>query len=475
MTKALAFAALLLSACATDGEISGGPARDVDFDVQGVGGHDVARVTGVVQGVSEGRVVLGNDTWLESREISGGGGFAFEGVPDGTYFAKLEIAGYATTTQTVTVTGGAATVTLTATPLPTGAFFYQWSRDASRGGHEQGSAIGTAKATLRDAYAIELSDEDQAWTDEHAARLLQTLRTVPQPASAAFAPTPLAPTTWVLASGAFARTGDVIHVPATSFATRSGGRFYARNLHTEIVRVVTHDGRDRTAVDRILAERYGVRAWLFDNAEIVELISRFEDMPARLRAMSSLKTVIRRIGGAPARASVSDGYLEIADTSFTIDRADAQHALVREKARFVVTPELQLAWGAGDLAEAIADYVITPNAMSPEASAMMSGLQLEPERPITNVAIQAKERTVTVELGLSGAGASSAAIYLFNEAGYYTFLSLNPTTAAGEIVRGEVTLPQGGTWRPDVIVLRDRLGVPSVRDLSEAGWKLEVE
>jgi len=469
MTKAFAFAALLLSACTTDGEISVGPERGTD-----VGVEDVARVTGVVHGVTEGRVVLGNDTWLDSREIVAGG-FAFDGVPDGTYFARLEIAGYATTTQTVTVEHGAATVTLTATPLPTTAFLYQWARDASRGGHEQGSAIGTARATLRDAYAIELSDEDQPWTDEHAARLLQTLRTVPQPASAAYAPTPLAPTTWVLAAGAFARTGDVVHVPATAFATRSDGRFYARALHTEIVRAVTHDGRDRTAVDRILAERYGVRAWLFDNAEVVELISRLEDMPTRLRAMPALQTLIRRTGGEPARASVSGGYLEIGDTSFTIDRADAQHALVREKARFVVTPELQLAWGAGDVAEAIADYVMTPGTMSTEASAMMSGLQLEPERPISTVAIQAQDRRVNVELGLAGAGASSAAIYLFNEAGQYTFLSLDPTTAAGESVRGEVTLPRGGTWRPDVIVLRDRLGVPSVRDLSEAGWKLEVE
>ncbi len=471
MTKAIAFAAVLLTACATDGEISRGPELDQGSDLAI---EDVARVTGVVHGVTSGRVVLGNDTWLDAQEISNGG-FAFENVPAGTYFVKLEVAGVATETRTVTVKNGAATVALTATALAAGTFSYNWSKDASRGGHEQGTAVGSARNILRDAYNIELSDEDQVWSDEHAARLLQTMRSVPQPNSAGYAPTELTPTAWVLSSGGHSHDGGVVHIPARAFAS-TADRFFARELHTQVVDYVTDGGANRSAVEKILLNRYGIRAFQFHNTESVNLISMLEDMPAGLRSVSGLKTVIKREGGAPVRATVSEGYLEIAHNAFTVDRSDSMLNLVREKARFIVTPALQAAWGEGDVADAIANFVTAPDQMSPAAAAMMNALDLEAASPIASVSIKAQQRTVTLELGMNpGDSASSAAVYLFDDLGQYTFVGLNPTSAEGTTVRGQVTLPRGGTWRPDVIVLRDRQGDASIRDMSEVGWRLVVE
>jgi len=473
MTKAIAFAALLLTACATDGEISRGPELDHGSDLAV---EDAARVTGVVRGATAGRVVLGNDTWLASQEIADGG-FAFDNVPDGTYFVKLEVAGLASETQTVTVEGGAASVILTATTLATGTFTYNWSSDASRGGHEQGSLVGSARNILRDAYNIELSDEDQVWSDEHASRLLQTMRSVPQTNSAAYAPTDVAPTTWVLASdGGYSHDSGIVHMPARAFGSESASRFFARELHGLIVDYVTDGGANRLAVDKILNDRYGIRAFLFQNTESVDLISMMEDMPAGLRSLSALRTIIKRPDGAPVRATVSLGYLEVAEAAFTVDHADTVKNMVREKARFIVTPALQAAWGTGDVADAIATFITAPSSMSEQALAMMNGLKLEAARPIASVSIEAQQRTVSIELGMNaGEGASSAALYLFNDLGQYRFVSLNPTSASGAKVRGMVTLPVGGTWRPDVIVLRDRAGDASIRDMSEVGWRLVVE
>ncbi len=444
MNKTLAFAGLLLSACA-EPEITVAPERG---DVVGVAAE--GRVVGVVRGVAEGRVVLGNDRTVRAGEIANGG-FAFDGVADGTYFVKLEVAGFATTTETVTVARGAARVVLTATPLA-GNVTYAWDRDGSRGGHEQGSAIGSARTVLRSAYGIELSDEDLVWSDEHAARLLHTLRAVPQPSSTGWAPVEVERTTWVL-SDVFTR-GDVVRVPASAFAT---GKFVSAQLHALIVSDVTKGGRDRAAVDRILLERYGVRAWLFDDAEILELIGMLEDMPAGLRSMPALKTIIWRAEGPPVRASVAEAALEISELAFRIDRGDALYDLVREKARFVVTPALQATYG--DAATAIADYVL-------HGGEPVSGL--EPQA-IETVGISIEGRRVTVELGVDGA---SASVYVFDQAGRYALLSLNPATGG---MRGSVTLPRAGSWRPDLIVVRDSAGVPTVRDISEVGWQLEVQ
>lgn len=450
MNKTFAFAALLLASCAADVEITVGPERGGEVGVEGE-----ARVVGRV--AAAGRVVLGNDSWVRATEVVDGG-FAFSGVPDGTYFVKLEAAGVASATQSVVVTGGEARVQLAVAPLANG-FLYHWQRDASRGGHEQGSVIGSARTELRSAYGIELSDEELTWSDEHAARLLQTMRAVPQPASAQWAPVAMAPTTWVLSSGRFSRDTDIVRVPVTAFASN---RFVTGELHTAIVADVTDHGRDRVAADRILTERYGLRAYLFEDAEIVALISMLEDMPAKLRAMPALKTIIRRPGEAPVHATIAEAYIEIGASAFVMDRALAQHDLIREKARFVVTPEMQAEWGNVDMATVIADGVMRGDATVP-------GLPLETQA-ISRVGISTEGLTATVELTVD---AASASIYLFNEAAPgYQLVSLNP--AAGGL-RGSVTLPRGGAWRPDVLIIRDGQGGMTVRDVSAVGWQLEVE
>jgi len=84
--------------------------------------------------------------------------------------------------------------------------------------------------------------------------------------------------------------------------------------------------------------------------------------------------------------------------------------------------------------------------------------------------VSAQLTTWDLDRGPDGA---SAFVYLFNDATPgYQLGSLNPTAGG---LRGSVTLPRGGAWRPDVLVLRDGQGGMTVRDVSEVGWQLEVE
>ncbi|MBA3453362.1 MAG: hypothetical protein H0T42_09750 [Deltaproteobacteria bacterium] len=453
MTK-LAVAFVMLSACTTgspeDDLLGSGP----DHGDQ-VGIEEAPRVTGVVRGVAEGRVVLGNDGWLDTREIANGG-FAFENVPDGTYFAKLEIIGFASQSQIVVVRQGSASVVLDASPLAAG-YAYQWSRDTSRGGHEQGSVIGSARVMLRASYGIHLSDEELVWSDEHAARLLATMRAVPQRTSTLWAPIAMTPTTWILSSHEAARSGDVVRISTTAFATE---RYVATQLHQNIVAHVTQHGRDRVAVDQILLERYGVRASLFTDAESVTLISMLEDMPQGLRAMPGLTTLTRRSGGAPVRALVASGSLEISDTTFAMDRTAAQFELVREMALFLVP---------ADLTDAVAHFVTTG-----QGADLVSGLGLEAEAPFIQLAIRAEGRQVHVTLGLEAEGAAAATMFVFNGE-RYQMLRLEPETTGAVVLTGDVTLSGGGIWRPDSLVLVSSEGAEQVQEMDQVGWRLEAE
>lgn len=550
MTRAFrcVLSSMLISACATDPVASPEP-DDRDETDMGEAVEQARRVVGRVTGLGadvSARVILGNDTFLDSTPVVDGY-FELDSVPDGTYFAKLDVIGYTTSaTQLVTVRDGAGRIDLSATPLEDRGFRYAWNEDASRGGHELSSDLAPESAPARhllDHYNVLLSDEGQPWTQEHAARLLQMMRAVPQPIRSVSQRYWIKPSTWMLFSGGVddlevTRTAarDTIRISMDAFSdadpqmTAIDGQqdaYFAKRLHRAIVRYVTNDGATKAAVNKILTQRYGVTTAVADYAaltasttqetatsfqpftpgELVDLISMFEEMPQGFHAIPGLTTVVRRKDrvSPAATAWTTAGYIEVTAAAFTESRDDAHHALVREKARFFVTPTLETAWSAigleETLPEAIANYVQAPELMrtrSTEAfqlirDRIMHGeVELDPDSKRAGQIVHVEIRTfdqpdvgtrIIVDLGLrtdalSFTGAASAAIRIYSETGSSVVLALEPMTESGSIVHGELVLAasqDGGFWRPDQIVIRDHAGTAVAHNVFDVGWKLFID
>lgn len=530
---------MLISACTADAVAPQEPDDPETGEIVEQARRVVGRVSGLAADVAA-RVILGNDKFLDSALVVDGR-FELANVPDGTYFAKLDVAGYATSaTQLVTVRDGAGRIDLSATALADPGFHYAWNEDTSRGGHELSSDMAPESAPARhllDHYNIRLSDEGQPWTQEHAARLLQMMRAVPQQVRAVSQRYWLKPSSWMLSSGGVddldvTRTpsGDTIRISTAAFSDADpqvisidGQRdaYFAKRLHRAVVRYVTYDGTASWAVDQILAQRYGLTTAVADYAtltastthetaasfqpfspgELVDLISMFEEMPEGFRAIPGLKTIVRRKDGgeSPAHAWTTAGYLEVTAQAFAGSRNDTHHALVREKARFFVTPTLEAAWSRMGmeeaLPEAVADYVHAPELVRDRSiegfelirDQIMLGLERSTKRAgqIVNVAIRAIDQPeigthITVELGLrtdelSFTGASSGAIWIYSQTGSSVLMPLAPMNASGSVVRGELALAppvQGGFWRPDQIVVRDLSGNAVTHSVFDVGWKL---
>lgn len=540
---------LVFSACAADAVPPLDERDQRDDRGTGEAVEQVGRVSGRVSGLSANtpaRVILGNDSFLDSTAVVDGR-FELRNVPDGTYFAKLDVAGYATSaTQPVIVRDGAGNIELVATALDDDAFAFAWAEDESRGGHEHSSDIAphsAAAQNLLDHYNIALSDAEQPWTQEHAARLLRMMRAVPQQVRSVSQRYWLQPSTWTLSAGpaddlvvARATRGNTVRISADAFSDTDpqmialeGQRdaYFAKRLHRAVVRYVTHDGTASAAVERILAQRYGVTTSVadysvltasttretatsfqaFPPSELVDLISMFEEMPTGFHAVAGLTTVVRRAdaGESPVRAWTTAGYLELTDAAFAGSREDSHQAMVREKARFIVTPTLEAGWSAlgitEPLPEMIAEYMGAPDVVRDRSLAgfelirdqiMQGGLTLDPAATwagqVVSVAIRAVDqpdvgKRIVVELGLRTdatlfTGASSAAIRLYSESGSTAIVMLSPLTESGSVVRGELVLRapiDAGFWRPDQIVVRDSSGKPLVHSVFDVGWKLFID
>lgn len=372
-------------------------------------------VEGVVEGLVAGtsaRVILSSDAWLEARTVVSGERYRFDDLPDGRYTLKLDVTGHRSPpTRTIVIAADAAqgfavaaqSVDLAAEPLPAGEFSYLWQEDESRAGHQETAYVVTppvvafldeevpipelaAADELLHDYHVVLSDEEEPWSQEHAYRLLRTLRAVPTAVRSPYGLQQLPPSKWVLSKRALADdlevrygdAGDLVRVSADAFAYAAPrlvdvdgvrGSFFSKRLHHAVVRYLTRDGSDLAAVERILNERFGCSTLVpdyqqltsrttgedagsfqpFHAEELVAIIDMFEEMPDGLHALGGLRWLVRRTDGVPhpwydAAPAVSwpspspadgDGYLEFMASAFTTDPHHMHRLILHEKAHFL--------------------------------------------------------------------------------------------------------------------------------------------
>ena len=138
------------------------------------------------------------------------------------------------------------------------------------------------------------------------------------------------------------------------------GIYFSNKLHNALVRYVTNNGKDSSAVNTILVERYGVTTVIddyvaltgeqasrfqdFQAEELVAIISMFEEMPSGFHKIEGLDYLVRRINGAdnpyypeaPAIAWDGSGYIEFMEKAFNTVSIDYLHRLIlHEKAHFL--------------------------------------------------------------------------------------------------------------------------------------------
>ncbi|RYV02013.1 hypothetical protein SOPP22_10570 [Shewanella sp. OPT22] len=278
-------------------------------------------------------------------------------------------------------------------------FTYHWEEDQSTAGSEYSANVNqpivvefldeeltpidqAAADKLRHDYNIILVNSDDAkWSQEHAYRILETMKSVPQQQRDSYEEQTLTPSKWSLTDEfiqddiTISTTNDhksvtvssaafVNATPKLALADGRRGIFYSQRLHHALVRYVTNNGQDKAAVEKILNDRFGISSKIssyptltrnttnedagrfqqFHSDEIVRIINMFEEMPKGMHKLADLKYLARRLNGTPhpiyptaaAVAWPSETYIEFMETAFTASTVAHVHRLIiHEKAHFL--------------------------------------------------------------------------------------------------------------------------------------------
>lgn len=369
-------------------------AADVKVQVQGLQAGDTATVS------------LGSATRLatcrvapDDREIT------FSGIDAGEYAVKIEISGYnIPETQNVVVRDDGSVEPMSGIKLvvtkredEADTWHHTWEQDQSQSGYVTTSHVTTpptieflgkavvpsdvpAMARLYEDYHILLCDEGEVFTQEHAYRLLETMRSIDNDASMAGG---VAYSKFILTNSHLGEDltiekvgdGQIVTLSQDAFdyanpflVSLDGvrGRFFSKRLHHALVNFYTDMGRDQGRVNEILHRRYGCEILNINYASLtagitneteqsfqpfrpsegVAIINMLEELPEGFHSTPHLKYLIRRKDGVrhplhPEAAAVSwcvdNGYIEFMESAFGGNNVgfDTQRLILHEKTHFL--------------------------------------------------------------------------------------------------------------------------------------------
>jgi hypothetical protein len=354
--------------------------------------------------------------------------FSFEDVPLGAvYWLKSEGVGYqngAAETRNLTkqaavwevvidVGGGSGNSSSDGRRLLENVVWsWHWELDASRAGWVTESSNSVVPPTITfldqtvsiadDQAAWKLAHEfgvllarDSEWSSEFAARLLDTLHTVPLRAGTRSFYKEFDPATLPLRSvwrleqteplyNDIEITTDSlgvrqVRITAATFTHAHPqqvildgvlGKFFSKRLYHAVVRFVTTNGADYSAVEHIFVSRFGSRTvvskamvdqltfkttsetsdrfqeWSRHPEQAMLVLSIFEELPSGLHHLPGLSYLLRRTDGldhprypgAPAVAwpdAAGDSYIEFMESAFLSDIRHLRRLVLHEKVHFV--------------------------------------------------------------------------------------------------------------------------------------------
>ena len=307
---------------------------------------------------------------LETTVPGPDGGFVFLGLPDGDYVVKVRKPGYrGPPARPFRLEGGVITSPppgeidreFVLAPLDPHTFVFHWEEDQSTSGYDYSAHVNqplvveflgepievsdsSSAIRLNRKYSILLVDsESGVWSQEHAYRLLETMKTIPQDDRLSFEAESRRPSRWLITSEHVENdiritggsgTDRTVLISEEAFVNASPrialiegkrGKYYSQRLHHALVRFVTDNGRNEDAYEKILQERFGVttritdhttyreltasttgegasRFQKFHSEEVVQIINIFEEMPAGMHKIPELRYLVRRLDGTPIRS-----------------------------------------------------------------------------------------------------------------------------------------------------------------------------
>ena len=213
------------------------------------------------------------------------GGFVFEGLPDGDYVVTVRKTGYrGPPARRFRLEGGVITSPppgainreYVLAPLDPDTFVYHWEEDQSTAGYDYSAHVNQPLEVEFLDESVEVSDSSSAvrlnrdykillvdsaggtWTKEHAYRLLETIRTIPQDARLYPERKNRGASKWLLTSNHVLNDiritgGNVVSErtvliseeafvnasPRIALIEGKRGRYYSQRLHHALVRFVT--------------------------------------------------------------------------------------------------------------------------------------------------------------------------------------------------------------------------------------------
>ncbi len=370
----------------------------------------------------DAEILLTGDGYLLTTVPDSLGNFKFYGLPDGEYAVKVRKGGYKSSAATTfaldireidqslnkiqqskqaktSVSSSTDNNVFSLVAIDSENFSFHWEEDQSTAGFDYAANInepliieflGEPLTIVDDSSAnqlhhdlnILLVDSGEAkWTQEHAYRIAETMKSIPQERRDPYKAQTLMPSRWYLTNDFIEDDIQVsvkngyktVIISAAVFVNATPkiakiedkrGVFYSQRLHHALVRFVTNNGSDVAAYEKILTERYGVttlvpdysmltyptgnessgRFQSFHAEEIVKIINMFEEMPKGMHKLPELKYLIRRLDGtphpfydeAPAVAWADAGYIEFMESAFNTSSVQYVHRLIiHEKAHFL--------------------------------------------------------------------------------------------------------------------------------------------
>ena len=405
----------------SDGELTATAMVTIDNNLAFEGNIVADSVDGV-------EILLTGDGYLLKAQPDSSGGFKFYGIPDGDYAVKVRKNGYKSSTakafsldvaeinqvklnvvsakkirQLTSGKSSASSVTgdndFPLEALDSNNFSFHWEEDQSTAGYEYAAHINipltiefldeqltivddsSANQLQHDLNILLVDSEGAKWTQEHAYRIAEVMKTIPQEQRDEYKAQSIIASKWQLTSdyieddiqittvGEYKAIliSDAVFVnSAPKMAKIEGkrGLFYSQRLHHALVRFVTDSGTNETAYEKILTERYGIttvipdysaltsptgnetsgRFQKFHAEEIVQIINMLEEMPKGMHKLPELKYLLRRLDGtphplypdAPAVAWSANGYIEFMESAFNTSNVEHMHRLIiHEKSHFL--------------------------------------------------------------------------------------------------------------------------------------------